>query len=111
MGASRWMAVEAFTHEQSAREFKPGDFITGSEYERMGDPESFRPAEFPEQVAALRDAHGITDQPVAAGEFDPADHTVDEVNAYLHEADEDEKMRVLDLERASDNPRKGILEA
>lgn len=32
--------------------------------------------------------------------FDPSDHTVDEVNAYLADADEAERQRVLDAEAA-----------
>ena len=39
---------------------------------------------------------------------DPADFTVDQVNAYLEEADEDEVDRVLEAERQGE-ARKGIL--
>lgn len=35
--------------------------------------------------------------------FDPNDHTVDEVNAYLASADDAEKARVLEAEQASQN--------
>jgi hypothetical protein len=34
--------------------FKPGDWVTGSQFERLGSPEAFRPADFPEDVAALQ---------------------------------------------------------
>lgn len=54
MGASRYMAVEPHTDDEQGRSFAPGDFVTGSEFERMGDPAAFRVAEFPEQVAALQ---------------------------------------------------------
>lgn len=40
--------------------------------------------------------------------FDPAAHTVDEVNAYLDTADPAEQVRVLEAER-SGKARKGIL--
>jgi len=40
--------------------------------------------------------------------FDPADHTVAEVNAHLEKADDDERERVLAAERAG-QARKGIL--
>jgi hypothetical protein len=42
--------------------------------------------------------------------FDPADHTVDEVKAYLESADDDEVDRVLALE-ADGKARKGLLES
>lgn len=42
------------------------------------------------------------------GRFNPADHTVDEVQEYLNGADDDEKARVLDLERQGD-ARVGII--
>lgn len=40
--------------------------------------------------------------------FDPITHNVKDVLAYLAGADGQEAMRVLDLEGASENPRKGI---
>jgi hypothetical protein len=40
--------------------------------------------------------------------FNPADHTVDQVNAYLEDADEQEQDRVLTEERLGFE-RKGIL--
>ena len=36
-------------------------------------------------------------------QFNPSDHTVDEVNAYLATADEAERQRVLDAEAADKN--------
>jgi hypothetical protein len=47
---------------------------------------------------------------MAAEEFSPADHTVDEVNAYLAQADPAEVARVLAAESEADSPRKGIVE-
>lgn len=41
-------------------------------------------------------------------QFDPADHTVAEVNAYLDTAEPAEQVRVLEAERAG-KARKGIL--
>lgn len=40
--------------------------------------------------------------------FDPSDHTVAEVTAYLAKADDDERERVLAVER-SGQARKGVL--
>lgn len=37
------------------------------------------------------------------GQFDPADHTVDEVWTYLEDADDAERQRVLDAEKAGKN--------
>jgi hypothetical protein len=45
-----------------------------------------------------------------AGDFNPADHSVAEVNEYLESADADETARVLAAESATEKPRKGILE-
>lgn len=42
--------------------------------------------------------------------FDPAEHTVDDVQAYLADADADERQRVLDAEQAG-KARKSILDA
>lgn len=42
------------------------------------------------------------------GKFNPDDHTVDEVQEYLSTADDDEKARVLDVERQG-QARKGIV--
>jgi hypothetical protein len=62
MGASRYMAVEDYTDEQG-REYKAGvDYVTGTEFERLGEPEAFQPADFPEDVARLRDEHGLDEQ-------------------------------------------------
>ncbi|MFF8879607.1 hypothetical protein [Streptomyces flaveolus] len=48
-------------------------------------------------------------QPTGGDGFDPAEHTVVQVIAYLAEADEQETARVLDVE-ASGEKRKGILD-
>lgn len=42
--------------------------------------------------------------------YNPADHTVDEVNAYLADADDTERQRVLDAEAGAEKPRTGITE-
>ena len=47
--------------------------------------------------------------PDPAGPFDPAEHTVAQVNAYLADADEDERARVLAAE-ADGRARRGIVE-
>jgi hypothetical protein len=60
MGASRYMAVA--DHET----YKAGTFITGTEYERLGEPDAFQPADFPEDVARLRDEHGLNEQSAEA---------------------------------------------
>lgn len=48
-------------------------------------------------------------EPEGDGGFDPAEHTVLQVIAYLAEADEEETARVLDVE-AEGEKRKGLLE-
>jgi hypothetical protein len=45
---------------------------------------------------------------VSPAPFDPADHTVGEVNAHLDEVDADERARVLRAEAAGKN-RRGIV--
>lgn len=47
------------------------------------------------------DAEDLGDRPTA--DFDPANHTVVEVNAYLAQATPDEVERVLDLEASGKN--------
>jgi hypothetical protein len=42
--------------------------------------------------------------------YDPAAHSVDDVNAYLDTAEPDEVARVLAAEGEAERPRKGILE-
>lgn len=43
-------------------------------------------------------------------DFDPSEHTVDEVNDYLEEAPPEVVEQVLSTEGAADKPRKGIVE-
>jgi hypothetical protein len=49
------------------------------------------------------------EQPETGPSFDPRRHSVPDVNAYLDDADDDEKARVLAAERESQH-RKGIVE-
>lgn len=85
MGASRYMAVAEHRDSQLDRSFKPGDMVTGSEYERMGDPAAFRVAEFPEQVAALREEFGLDDQADAA-DVDLEGLNIDQLQGLAREA-------------------------
>jgi hypothetical protein len=65
MGASRYLAIKDYTDETTGRTYKAftdEGYITGSQYERLGDPEAFRPADYPEDVAALRAEHGLDDE-------------------------------------------------
>lgn len=50
-------------------------------------------------------------EPVEAEVFDPAEHKVPEVLAYLATASEEEALRVLDAEAAAPKPRAGIVNA
>ena len=43
-------------------------------------------------------------------QFDPSEHTVDEVAEYLEGADEAERERVFAAEKEASKPRKGILD-
>lgn len=54
-------------------------------------------------------ATGTDDAPGDGGEFNPADHTVVDVKAYYESADDAERERVLAAEKASENPRRGVL--
>ncbi|MEU0465024.1 hypothetical protein ABZ215_13555 [Amycolatopsis sp. NPDC006131] len=56
--------------------------------------------------AAEQEATG--DEAAGAEPFDPGDHTVTEVMAYLDDADDVERARVLDAEKAGKN-RRGIV--
>lgn len=48
MGASRYIAIKA------QGPIKPGDFVSGAAFQRLGEPDGFVPADFPEQVAAAQ---------------------------------------------------------
>jgi hypothetical protein len=65
MGFSRYMAVETYT-DDIGRTYNPGDFITGTEYERIGEPDAFAGADYPEQVDQLREEHGLDEQTAEA---------------------------------------------
>jgi hypothetical protein len=59
----------------------------------------------------LKELFTLQDGPSNDDRFDPTDHKVDEVLAYLGDADADEVERVLDLEsKNKPNPRKTIME-
>lgn len=67
----------------------------------------------PDHILALQLAGGYhivepSPSAVAADLFEPADHNVLEVNAYLDKADPTEQVRILEIERAG-KARKGIL--
>ncbi|MFF7067304.1 hypothetical protein [Streptomyces pseudovenezuelae] len=50
----------------------------------------------------------VSSEPTGAEPFDPAEHTIPQVLAYLKDADDEERARVLDIEAAGEK-RKGIL--
>jgi hypothetical protein len=60
-----------------------------------------------DQLRAAREAEGAP-EPGSVGAFDPRQHTVADVNAYLAEQGDAEKARVIDAERASQG-RQGIV--
>lgn len=61
-------------------------------------------------AATSPDLTPTTTEPVApAGGFDPSEHGVDEVNAYIADADADEQARVIAAERQG-KARRSILD-
>ena len=66
------------------------------------------PVEYVNHLQGLADANAQEEASEDEPEYNPADHTVDEVNDYLASASDTEKARVLDLE-ANGEARKGIL--
>jgi hypothetical protein len=66
MGHSRYMAVEDFHHAETDRTIKAGEFVTGSEFERLGEPDAFKGADYPEEVDQLREEHGLDEQSAEA---------------------------------------------
>lgn len=52
----------------------------------------------------------MSEQPQTPDLYDPAAHSVDDVNTYLDGAEPDEVARVLAAEGEAEKPRKGILE-
>lgn len=101
MGASRYMATSDYRDEQTDRTFKAGEFVTGTEFQRLGEPAEFAGADYPEDVQRLRDEYGITDDAEQAEEQVLADQpTVDDATQ-----DDDldgktvEELRELAVER------------
>lgn len=63
---------------------------------------------FYEQIRANQEAaRDRSDAPVESGDYDPADHKVEDVLAFV-EANPDEAQYVLDMEQAGKN-RAGII--
>lgn len=60
------------------------------------------------EVEAVEPGAGEAAPEVSPAPFDPAGHTVDDVNAHLDEVDADERARVLQAEAAGKN-RRGIV--
>jgi hypothetical protein len=69
------------------------------------DPDST--VEVPDRQAKVLIHDGLA-RPVDAGQFDPARHTIEQVQAHLATADDAERTRVLDAERAG-KARQGLL--
>ena len=69
------------------------------------DPEP-EPEPEPEDPGDDEEGEGIN--MMSTNEFDPSDHGIGEVKAYLADADEEERQRVLDAER-SGKARKSLL--
>lgn len=61
-----------------------------------------------DQLRAARDEEGVV-EPGSAGTFDPRQHTVADVNAYLADQSDAEKARVIEAERTSQG-RNGIVD-
>ncbi|MCI7690317.1 MAG: trigger factor, partial [Trueperella pyogenes] len=68
-------------------------------------PEGEVTPEFTAKPAATKKAKALAEAPAEsaaeapAGDFDPAEHKVDEVLAYVESADDTEKARVLEAEK------------
>lgn len=73
-----------------------------SKWERV-EPDTPAEKEEPERLSPWPDP-----SPNPSGPFDPAEHTVAQVNAYLADADRGERERVLQAE-AEGRARRGIL--
>ncbi|MBF6358212.1 DUF2744 domain-containing protein [Nocardia higoensis] len=74
-------------------------------YEGAGKPRT------PQTGKPSRDGAYVTNEPVRDPGWNPCEHPVAEVLKYLEQADEDERERVLAIERyLSNKPRKTILD-
>jgi hypothetical protein len=95
--------------------FKRRGYGVGSAPDRRGPatvPDGEKPGADSSHVDAATNPNltATTTAPVApaGGEFDPSSRSVEEVIAHLEQADDAERQRVLDAERAG-KARKGIL--
>jgi Rho termination factor, N-terminal domain len=62
VGFTRYMATADHRDEATDRQYRAGEFVTGSEFERLGEPSAFAGADYPEDVAQLREEHGLDEQ-------------------------------------------------
>jgi hypothetical protein len=65
MGFSRYLPIADFTDERTGRTHRAGveeDSITGTEFERLGEPAEFAGADYPEDVVRLREEYGLDEQ-------------------------------------------------
>lgn len=73
------------------------------------DAEAKAQAEAAAAAEAEAQAQAEAEAAAKAAEYDPADHTISEVEAYLEEADDAERARVIAAEEAG-KQRKGVLD-
>lgn len=86
---------EAASGQEVARQLKPVEQATA-------DPGELRTLTPPTETG------GEQKEPADDKPFDPAEHTIPQVMAYLKDADDEERARVLEIEAAGEK-RKGIL--
>lgn len=89
--------------------YNKGGEPTGDVSRETSDPDA--DAEAATEAEAAAKAEALADE-LAREEvpaYDPADHTISEVEAYLEEAEDDERARVIAAEEAG-KQRKGVLD-
>lgn len=90
-----------------SRETEDADADAEAQAQADAEAAAAAQAEADELAAAEADADADADAEADAELYDPSAHNISEVEAYLEEADEDERARVFAAEAAGKN-RKGI---
>ena len=90
---------------ETERETSDADAAAAAEAEAAAKAE----AEAAAKAEAEADEQGLPASDAEVPAYDPADHTISEVEAYLEEADDEERARVIAAEEAG-KQRKGVLD-
>jgi hypothetical protein len=103
------MVSDTVTESSDDKDVDP-DVLAALEAEKQAASEAEADKNAEEARAAAEAAAADADENPEGREFDPTAVTIAEVKTYLDGADDVERARVIDAEKASAKPRTGVLE-